>query len=184
MWQLRGESPRPQHTTSPTRLFFQLRAVGWRARGAVPFLGGEWHNVARGQLRHQTWKPGPFAPAPFLGVFKTKSGLCKSQTFSDFLKLIFGFTASSWLMVSFPLKPQRTSGAGFSRPPNPMRVIDQACTFWHSSPECMWILKLLWKCKARESLCEGVEKPITKWLFLCFQCEKDIKCAWNFCRQW
>lgn len=123
--------------------------------------------------------PDPF-PIP-----KTKLGWVHSQPFSSILNIKFGFITWSQLNVGFPPRLWEHSGWISFTPPDPVHVIDQASTFWHSSSEWMLILALLWKHKALESICEGVEKrPITKWLFLCFQCEKDIKCAWNFCRQW
>ena len=190
---LRGPPPPPAtapHTASPTRLLFQLRAVGPGARRAVPFLRGEWHNVGRGQLRQQTRTLSPSAPRAPLGAFKTKSSLIDddSGTSSDIFSSVFWSIARSHLIIIYCPPPLRdsweTSGAGSFRPSEAMRVVDPASPFWHSSLEHMLIFKLLRSCKARESMCEGVEKPITKWLFLCFQCEKDIKCAWDFCRQW
>lgn len=132
MWQLRGESPShttPHHTTPPTRLFFQLRAVGWRARGAVPFLGGEWQSVGPGQLRHQTWQLDPLPSAPRLGVFKTKCGLMDSQTVCDICTWVFGVTAGagSQLTVSF------TPRGSWEHPGQvPLTLLARACN-WSSA---------------------------------------------------
>lgn len=145
MWQLRGESPShttPHHTTPPTRLFFQLRAVGWRARGAVPFLGGEWQSVGPGQLRHQTWQLDPLPSAPRLAVFKTKCGLKDSQTVCDICTWVFGVTVGAGSQLTPPEAPENIRGRCLS-PSWPVHVIDQAPTFWHSSSECMLILKQL-----------------------------------------
>lgn len=175
MWHLRGESPRPHHTTSPTWLFFQRRASGMKSSWRNSLL---WRRVTQ----CGTWS----ATAPDLKVPDPLS----QPLHSVFLMWnLAGLTAKHSLIclieyLDFHCASPEDVWDQFLSFFEPMHVVDQVSTFWHSSFECMLILKLLWKHKAHESICEGVEKPITKWLFLCFQCEKDIKCAWNFCRQW
>lgn len=174
-------------TDSPS---LPAQSSGTRSSPRSPLPQRRMTQCGTGQLRQQTQTLSPSAPRAPLGAFKTKSSLIDddSGTSSDIFSSVFWAIARSHLIVIYCPPPLRdsweTSGAGSFGPPEAMRVVDPASPFWHSSPEHMLIFKLLRSRKARESMCEGVEKPITKWLFLCFQCEKDIKCAWDFCRQW